>query len=111
MGEQEKVNPITLDEIETLADRIIKKINSLPVSERENRMNYVLEVIARGIHTQEVEKISIKSGESANLTVFGILIFLVGLLFWIIFPGIGYLLAGLGGFMFLIGLISSMFKK
>jgi hypothetical protein len=108
MNDQERINPMTFDEIENLTDRIIRKINSLPVSERENRMNYVLEVLSRGIHIQEETKIPIQSRKNTNLAGFGVLIFLIGLPFWLVFPFIGYFLGGLGGFMVLVGLIASM---
>jgi len=110
MDYQERINPVILDEIEALTDRIIRKINSLPTSERENRMNYVLEVISRGIHTQEMGEIPVKPKESTNLAAFGVLIVLVSLPFWLIFPGMGYFLAGLGGFLMLVGLVASMFR-
>ncbi|HWP49356.1 MAG TPA: hypothetical protein VNM22_19520 [Candidatus Limnocylindrales bacterium] len=109
MDEQEKINFILLDEIETLTDKVIKKLNSLPLSERENRMNYVLEVISRGVRTQEPVMAPIKK-ESTNLTGFGVLIFLTSLPFWFIFPFMGYFLGGLGGLLILIGLISTLFK-
>lgn len=109
MGEQEKINFVLLDEIEVLTDKVIKKINSLPLSERENRMNYVLEVISRGVQTQELVIAPVKK-ESTNLAGFGMLILLVSLPLWFIFPFMGYFLGGLGGLMILIGLISSLFR-